>query len=745
MSVTEIRQSHSMTTTARTLRLAALLPFTALALMSAPTAHAAGRAPADVVATLSTGRAAALRAAYADRLLALEKTATSETLLKSDDYRTALAAHEVLRVTGDKSVDAAVASDPEFPKFLAAFLPDREWTGAYLASGNVPTDTVHGLATLFAIWKADGASADFGKYKQLSAAVASAWGAGRNAESLRDGLRAKPFNIDPVWRFKFYKDRHKAGRLHPMFAGLKSWELHYVVAKVWDDASLAWLNDNINVPLARYPDVCWSVRYRGESDFGDTIQGPLFYAPWSPTMCTAENVKVHGGVCGSLSTFGATAASAHGIPSYTCGQPGHCAYAVRFARGEWVGGFGGPDGSPHVSIFPGNIHYVDLMEAVFGDDAGLDLALAQAARSRLLLASGDIAGAVAAMGAAVKASPLHPDLRREQIALLEKSGGMTPAGWREYAAGLLAAFGKHSDPAIALTRTFDEKFLKGAGDAEKLAWYAKIHDAAARATPSWAWANEIDDRILAPEFKSLNSDESREELLRIALAAHLNSGDGAYFGKVLEWGIKGFVEKGKADDFGRAFAAASSGGSAKIEDKKLREAYDRAIVAACEARSIPAFQALGKAALRFAGASPGPDKLNKPPGKLVSADGVLRLSSQAWCSGVDFYNVLNETGGVVHTKAEAAPSVIVELPRTVELSGVLVVKNRGNEWRMRKVRVSRSVDGATWFPVEETPDMPSQWRIDAPADTRARWIKVEALNEKPEVMHFRNILVFSKE
>ena len=61
------------------------------------------------------------------------------------------------------------------------------------------------------------------------------------------------------------------------------------------------------------------------------------------------------------------------------------------------------------------------------------------------------------------------------------------------------------------------------------------------------------------------------------------------------------------------------------------------------------------------------------------------------------------------------------------------------------MRVSRSVDGATWFPVAVTQAMPSQWRIDTPAGEPARWNKVEALNDAPQFMHFRNILVFARE
>lgn len=723
-----------------------LLPVLCSAFFTTVPGFSAQAAVPDTASFLKQRNAAGLHSALSEHLRGVEKSGDVEALFSDEGYRRLLAAHEVLRVTGDKSVSALLSRYPDFSAFLTTFLGDREWMEAYLAAGKPPTNTEFGLETLYKIWKADGLSPDFGSYKQLSAAIGVTWGMeGKRADNLRAAATQKPFNIDPVWRFKFYKTGHKTGRMHPMFGRLKSWELRYVVEKAWDDASLAWSNENINVPLQYYVDACWAVRYRGENDFGDTIQGPLFYKPWDNLMNQSENTKVHGGVCGSLSTFGATAASAHGIPSYTCGQPAHCAYAVRFARGDWRGGFGGPDGSPHTAIWPGNIHFVNLMEIVFGNDLMQKRALAHGARAQLLMDAGDLPGAQKAIAAALATSPMHLDLRRDEIAILEKSGKMTSADWLRHAETLLSVFGEHSDPALSLISGFEYRFLNGADDAAKLDWYAKYHAASARATGSFARADDVVEKLLPKQADTLKSEDSRESLLRLALAAYLGSPDGACFGKVLEWGVKSFVDKGKSDAFGRAFAASANGTKVKFDEKKLREFYEKAILAACAAKSVPVFQTLGKAASRFAKKVPGPDKLDLPPGKLVSSEGMLRPSTKEWCSAVDFYNVLNETGGIVHTNSESSPSVIVELPRTVEVSGILVVKTNGYEERMKKARVSYSMDGATWFPIEETPSMPKQWRIIPSASTQARWIKVEALNDKPEVMHFRNILVFSKE
>lgn len=689
---------------------------------------------------------AKMRESLAKQLLAQEKTGNIDALLKDDTYRKTLAAHEILRVTGDEALATLHGRYPHFKTFLSTFLSDREWTEAYLSAGSIPTDTVNGLETLYRLWKADGASKDFKKYKHLSAAIGATWGiAGKRPDKLRAAYDFKPFNIDPVRRFKFFKTKHQAKRLHPLFDDLKSWELRYVVEKAWDDASYVWLNENINIPLQSYVDAFTAVRYRGESDFGDTIQGPLYYIPWESTMCQAENTKIHGGVCGSLSTFGAVAASAHGIPSYTVGSPSHCAYAVRFARGDWRGGFGGPDGGPHTAaVWEGNFHFVELMEKVYGDDDGLNLALAHAARARLLLASDDLIAAEKAIEAALEASPFHLDLRRLHFEILEKSGRMKPADWRKHAEGILTTFKSHSDPAIQLTQTIEPKFLSTYSDKEKIDWYTSVHTAAAHTPTLGAWGWNFPNLILKPQFDSLESNASREELLKHCLGTYLDCKDSAYFGMVIDWGIKAFADKGMTDAFFKIFSNTLASESNGLDDEKLKKICEKGIKASIAAKSIPAFQAISKRGVKFARKETGPQKLDIPAGKLVSHEGMIYSSSQAWCSIFDFYNVLNETGCLIHTNQEQNPWVVVQLPSTVDVSGILVVKNNNNQQRMKKMRISRSVDGENWFPIEETPNMQNQWRINPPADTMARYIKIEALNDRPEFMHLSNFLIYSK-
>jgi len=101
--------------------------------------------------------------------------------------------------------------------------------------------------------------------------------------------------------------------------------------------SQVWLRDNVKLPIQRYRSACWQVPYRGYNCFGDSVQTWKYYFPFEGSFPSfTEMTRFVGGVCGRLSGYGAAAAVANGIPATTMGEPGHCAYAVRLARGKWA-------------------------------------------------------------------------------------------------------------------------------------------------------------------------------------------------------------------------------------------------------------------------------------------------------------------------------------------------------------------------------------------------------------------------
>ena len=333
---------------------------------------------------------------------------------------------------------------------------------------------------------------------------------------------------------------------------------------------------------------------------------------------------------------------------------------------------------------------------------------------------------------------------------MEKEG-MQPIDWYVYAKDALSHYKGNGFAAFDILKDVQNKFLMDIPSQDRIAWFRDLHETIATTPTSWAVKFQP---VLDSQSAFLTNPQEKAAYLETVLSTHLKTGDGTNFGQALEWAVKTFVENGQADVFSNAFAKVAqqtgeAGASGKAPDpKKLKEAYGKAIYATEMARSIPAFQTLSKAAASFSDADTSANTVNAaiPQGwKLVPADGMVRCSTTCqWDSPWDHINLLRPCGGSQHTDKEANPNVIVELKNGVDLAGLVVTKRNGNEDRMKKMEVSTSTDGATWFPLAATENMPKEWVITAPEGTKAKWIKVEAKNAQPEFMHLRHILVYEK-
>ena len=705
--------------------------------------------PSSMAQKISSGDFAGLQTEIREALQAAgEQTKATQKLLQDNKYRHLLDIHELLRVTGPDNMKAIFSKSPQDAAFVKAFLQNPVWMELYLGAGLIPENSPAGIQILSDIWKADGKSPDFRTYQSLATGIASVFSTGPFAGK----LKANSANCNPVRRYQIFKKLHQENKLHPGFIKLRPWEIRFVTGIHWDDKSYEWLNEHINLPWRRYTDACWAAPYTGSNFFGDTIQGPLFYVPWRDSSGEAENTRTIGGVCGGLSHFGTMAAQAHGIPAYPVGQPGHCAYAVRVKRGQWKGGFGGPDGGMHNHIFGSEAptSYL-LMEAVFADNEKIDLAYQWASQARLDEILGNKDKAIQSWQEALKQTPLHPFFRTELQRLLLEKQGMQPIDWYVYAKDALSHYKGNGFAAFNILKDVQNKFLMDIPAADRIAWFRDLHETIAATPTSWAVKFQP---VLDSQSAFLTTPQEKAAYLETVLSTHLKTGDGTNFGQALEWAVKTFVENGQADTFSSAFAkvAQQAGGNdasgAAPDPKKLKEAYGKAIYATEVARSIPAFQTLSKAAASFSDANPSSSTVNTPVPqgwKLVPADGMVRCSTTCqWDSPWDHINLLRPCGGSHHTDKETNPNVIVELKNGVNLAGLIITKRNGNEDRMKKMEVSTSTDGATWFPLASTDNMPKEWIVTAPEGTRAKWIKVEAKNAQPEFMHLRHILVYEK-
>lgn len=653
------------------------------------------------------------------------------------DVALALAQHAFVRLCDGPELRKALATE-QGKAFLRRFLADPAWLETFLTSGLLPDGASAAAAHLVAIWSADPECAAERPTRNLAVACALVFSQPYQRERVANAST-------PAERYRFFRDSWRAGKLHRLFDRLEAWEMRYVADATFDDRALAWVQENVRVPLARFGDACWLATYRGSTVFGDSIHGPDFYTPWESAMTRAENIARHGGVCGSLSTLGAMAACARGVPAGTMGQPGHCAYGFRPEPGKWEGGFGGPAGWCHSGIHGQQSAYRDMTEDALGDRATVLAARRLAWLAGYCAGRGDRRAAARALDRAVTVHPLDYESWLDVIDLQMRDKGSTRQPWLDLTARLSKAFRRHPVILFALLDRYD-RAIPGFSDADLVKLWTELHGPVAAAWQHPTWLDL--PHVLADHVRRLGGTAAaRETVAEVALLGTRSAP------KVLAASV-GWAQKQFAGDdaaqkrwialLTRALADLPGSGGG---DKDLRQLYRSAIVAAENAGAIEAFQAL-TAQARTLEPAEKPAKL--PPvtpfaGELLSRGGLLRPSSTCgWDDPARHAGVL-DGGGRFHTDAEVRPWVEARLPRLGRPSGIVLVNADGNTSRVPPFKVSVSEDGKTWRQVfRTTTDRPVYAIPLREPDLRVRHVRVERDDDRKEFFHLRGLFVYGR-
>ena len=159
-----------------------------------------------------------------------------------------------------------------------------------------------------------------------------------------------------IAKYGFYHDSHHHGRCYPQADSLEPWEWAVVLRGKESLEDLAWAQQFIegkNIkPEQAGGKFTGFIPYRKKNHRGISVHaGAAFY---DNKPITLQLYTEYGGVCGAVSKGAAGFVKAKGIPSYTIGQPGHCAFVWKGIDGEWKignniygwvwseGGSGGP-------------------------------------------------------------------------------------------------------------------------------------------------------------------------------------------------------------------------------------------------------------------------------------------------------------------------------------------------------------------------------------------------------------------
>lgn len=140
-------------------------------------------------------------------------------------------------------------------------------------------------------------------------------------------------------RYDFYKKSLQEQKLFPQFNTLEPWELHIVFQGRESLEELAWAQDFLAQKKSFKPHnaggaACGFIPYRMTNAKNISVHaGGAFY---DNKPITLQLYTEYGGVCGAVSKGSTGFVKAKGIPSYTVGQPGHCAFVWKGMDGKWI-------------------------------------------------------------------------------------------------------------------------------------------------------------------------------------------------------------------------------------------------------------------------------------------------------------------------------------------------------------------------------------------------------------------------
>ena len=274
---------------------------------------------------------------YVQKKLEAEKTFSVESLLKDRELAQACyMAHFFALVGKERTYILHELKDRGFVKWLLDHPEVFEKLTFAKSSGK---DT---LAVLRNIWVREGKElSGVGFNMALGAALVST---SREPEACEA-------------RYDFYKKSFAEKKLFPQFITLEPWEFGILFQGRESIEELAWAQEyssrkkTFKAQNAGYA-ACSFIPYRMKNKQGISVHaGGAFY---DHKPVSLQIYVEYGGVCGAVSKGAAGFVKAKGIPSYTIGQPGHCAFVWKGMDGEWKignniygwiwseGGSGGP-------------------------------------------------------------------------------------------------------------------------------------------------------------------------------------------------------------------------------------------------------------------------------------------------------------------------------------------------------------------------------------------------------------------
>ena len=522
---------------------------------------------------------------------------------------------------------------------------------------------------------------------------------------------------DAVERANFYIQSWKDDRLNTVFDTLPFWQRRMVCGCKGDNAygslsSLRWAQDNMRLPADRYSGSCWRCAYRLNNIYGDSIHGTLYYAPFESELGdNREAMTYHiGGVCGSLSHFGAFAALANGVPAMTAGEPGHCAFIV-LVGDTWTPAYSlSWQRGLHWQVFRNVYSYSSLHSAteLYSQEqqSTTDTSNAWRVLANVKANAGDLTAAVSCYEKAVKAQPRNWMAWREWMDSLNSNQTATSGHWNQLNDALCAQLVPlYPEMAFELMQKgMMDGLAKALGDspAQLRKAYLKFWQSLKVMGPDRWHIETLADKQIAAMGISAKTPKELCSYYSDVLGTLIS--DEKYGPAILNWGnnLSGKMEKKDKSLMTQAMIKSLSKSSNMSNENRIK-LLSPAVLSAEKSRDMASFKSIGKMIAEMGHKNPDVKipAFDPYPGKLASEGGMVWMSSTSnWDKPHEHAGLLTPTGGTFHTAKDKDAWVAVELPRQVSITGVVIVTAPGNIHRHNNMIIQVSENGEDWTDVQ---------------------------------------------
>ncbi len=564
-------------------------------------------------------------------------------------------------------------------------------------------------------------------------------------------------------RADFYLKHWRDGRLNSVFDTLPFWQRRMVVGCKGDNPwgsveSMQWSLDNVHLPADQYPGCCWRCGYKLYNLYGESIHGAGYQQPFMDFYGDnrAQFTYDVGGVCGSLSHFGAFAALANGVPAITAGEPAHCAYIV-LVGDKWTPAYSlSWKRGLHWQVWTGVHKFSSLHMATkcYSPEEAENTQLSNAYRTlgALYAKNDDLTKAKECFTGAVKAQPLNYPAWRDYAQFLAAKAPKDADAWQELnravCNALVPTWPEMADQLLQqhIYADMQKALSEDAMQAEFEYFWNKTEE---MGPDRWPIETLCDAQVKFLPTLAKDPDKLANfygKILGAVVSKPL------YSPVILGWGNT--LAENRSEDVQRKIMEATVAGISKganLTDEERDKMLAPAILAAEKMQDITTFQSLAKlvsAKYRTpANKLPGHTPF---PGKLVSQGGIIQTSSTSnFENPCAHWGILEPVGGHFHTAKDKDAWVTVQLPKQAYVTGVVVINPGGPNMRRlnnMKIQVSETGKDGDW---QDVADLGACKQRVQSADLnatkpRAKYVRILRVGG-PEFFHLNAIYVYGEQ